>query len=151
MNIVNARVCMVWVGLAAFPASGRALLTAESALGLIYLLAQSSNETVRQQFGPRAAITVIKIYYEYSCQLRNFKRGFTILSEDNIVRLYRALPRPPEDVLTVPWQPWARPGQRETSFTVYLNCGLKLLLRFISPKHTDLSEVMSCIDCYSSK
>ena len=51
---------------------------------------------------PGYAITVIKIYYEYSCQLRNFKRGFTILSEDNVVRLYRALPRSPEDVLTVP-------------------------------------------------
>ena len=51
---------------------------------------------------PGYVITVIKIYYEYSCQLRNFKRGFTILSEDNVVRLYRALPRLPEDVLTVP-------------------------------------------------
>ena len=59
----------------------------------------------RQQldvWAPGYAITVIKIYYEYSCQLRNFKRGFTILSEDNVVRLYRALPRLPEDVLTVP-------------------------------------------------
>ena len=40
----------------------------------------------RQHSGPRAVITVIKIYYEFCCQMRrNFKRGFTNLSEDNTV------------------------------------------------------------------
>ena len=42
----------------------------------------------RQQLRPLAAITVIKIYYEYCCQMGNFKRGFTNLSDDSMDRVY---------------------------------------------------------------
>ena len=79
-------VCMVWVAFAALPASGR--FSTDRARLRSYLSFGAEFRT-RQHSGPRAAITVIKIYYEFCCQMRrNFKRGFTNLSEDNMASVY---------------------------------------------------------------